>query len=90
MNHSRDEYHRRQFYRDSERAVICGVCAGIAERFDWPMWLTRAAAIGLGWCFPIPVAVAYAVAALIMPQRPLRYYGEGDERTFWQSRGQRN
>ncbi|HWU77669.1 MAG TPA: PspC domain-containing protein [Rhodanobacter sp.] len=85
MNHSRDEYPQRRLYRDSERGVIFGVCAGVAEHFDWPVWLTRAGAIALGWCFPVFVVAAYVVAALIMPERPLRYFGDGDERSYWQS-----
>jgi phage shock protein C len=90
MSQSRNEYHRRQFYRDSERGVILGVCAGIAECFDWPVWLTRVGAIALGWCFPVSVVVAYIVAALIMPERPLRYCGDGDERSYWQSHRHRS
>lgn len=90
MSHSRDENHTRQIYRDSERGVILGVCAGTAERFDWPVWLTRMAALALGWYFPLTVVVAYVVAALIMPQRPLRYSGDGDERACWQSRRHRS
>ncbi|MGP1609914.1 MAG: PspC domain-containing protein [Burkholderiales bacterium] len=85
MNRSRDEYHQRRLHRDSERGVVLGVCAGIAESFDWPVWLTRIAALALGWCFPVSVVVAYVVAAVILPQRPLRYCGDGDERSYWQS-----
>ncbi len=90
MNHSRDKYRLHPFYRDPERGVIWGVCAGIAERFDWPVWLTRVGALALGWFFPMHVVVAYTVTALIMPTRPLRYRGAGDERTFWQSRRDRS
>lgn len=90
MSHSRDEHHRRQFYRDSERGVIFGVCAGMAERFDLPVWLIRIGVLAVGWCFPVSVVVVYGVAALIMPERPLRYNGHGDERTCWQSRRDRS
>ena len=89
MSRLRDEYPRRPFYRDSERGVILGVCAGIAECFDWPVWLTRIGALALGWCFPVSVLVTYIVAALVMPERPLRYCGNGDERSYWQSRRDR-
>lgn len=85
MNVSRNEAQRRPFYRDSERGAIFGVCAGTAEGFDWPVWLTRAGTLALGWCFPTSIVVLYVVAAMIMPERPLRYYGDGDERAFWQS-----
>ncbi|MEO8779898.1 MAG: PspC domain-containing protein [Rhodanobacter sp.] len=85
MNDARDEYRARRLYRDSERGLILGVCAGIAKCFDWPVWLTRVGALALGWFFPLSVVVAYFVAALIMPERPLRYCGDGDERSCWQS-----
>lgn len=90
MNRSRDTSRRHPFYRDSERGVILGVCAGIAAAFDWPVWLTRVGALALGWFFPVTVVVAYVVAALIMPERPLRYCGDGDERSYWQSRRDRS
>ncbi len=86
MNDSPDEHRVRRLYRDSERGVILGVCAGVAERFDWPVWLTRIGTLALGWFFPVTVVVAYLVAAVVVPQRPLRYGGNGDERAFWQSR----
>ncbi|HET6588132.1 MAG TPA: PspC domain-containing protein [Oleiagrimonas sp.] len=90
MNHFDDESRSRRIYRDSESGVILGVCAGIAEHFDWPLWLTRVGALVLGWFFTVPAVIAYLVAALLMPERPLRYYGDGDERTFWQSRRHRS
>lgn len=89
MNGSTDEDHRRRLHRDSERGLILGVCAGIAEAFDCPVWLTRVGALALGWCFPVSTVVAYVVAALLMPQRPLRYCGRGDERSCWQPRQHR-
>ncbi len=86
MNGSTDDYHRRRLYRDSERGLIFGVCAGIAGHFNWPAWLIRMAALALAWYFPTAAVVAYVVAALILPQRPLRYRGSGDERSAWQPR----
>ena len=86
MNHSRNTDRPHRLHRDSERAVILGVCAGIAEYFDWPLWLTRAGAFALGWFFPVHIVVVYGVAALLISERPLRYMGDGDERSFWESR----
>lgn len=90
MNRSRDEYRPHRFYRDSERGVILGVCAGLAEFFDCPVWLTRLGALVLGWFFPVTVIVAYVVTAIVTPDRPLRYSGNGDEHAFWQSRRHRS
>ncbi len=90
MNHSRGDYLPQKFYRDTERGVILGVCAGLAEYLGSPVWLTRIGALVLAWFFLVPVVVAYIVAAVILPVRPLRFYGDGDERTFWQSRRNRS
>ncbi len=90
MNHSHDEYRPHQLYRDSERGVILGVCAGLAEFVDCPVWLARIGVLALCWFFPLTGALAYAVGALIMPARPLRYCGTGDERSCWQSRHYRS
>lgn len=85
MNLSRDRYRRHRLSRDSKRGAILGVCTGIAEFFDGPVWLTRVGAIVLGWFFPVHVAVAYIVAALIMPDRSRRDESDSDEDTRWQS-----
>jgi phage shock protein PspC (stress-responsive transcriptional regulator) len=82
MNDSRN---RHYLYRDSERGVLFGVCAGIAERFQWSIGLTRLATLALGWLFPVSVAVVYVMAALIVRERPLSYCGDDDERTLWQA-----
>ena len=89
MNRSDYEYRPHRLHRDSERGVILGVCAGIAEHFECPLWMTRVGALVLGWFFTLPTVVAYIVAALLMPERPLRYYGDGDERGFWRSHNHR-
>ncbi|MGH8158778.1 MAG: PspC domain-containing protein [Rhodanobacter sp.] len=85
MNDSRNKYRTYPLYRDSERGVIFGVCAGIAKSFQWPVWLTRLGTLALAWLFPVSVVVVYVMAALIFRERPLSYCGDGDERSFWQS-----
>lgn len=72
-------------YRDPERGLILGVCAGIADALGCPAWLVRLAALVLLWFFVDPTLVAYAVAALLLPVRPLRYCGPRDEASFWRS-----
>lgn len=90
MNRFDSEELPRRLYRDPERGMILGVCTGIAEYFDWPVWLTRVGALALLWFFVVPVIVAYLVAAVLMRERPLRYSGDGDERTFWQTHKHRS
>ena len=38
---------RRKLYRNTEDAIIGGVCAGIADYFDWHVWLVRIIALSL-------------------------------------------
>ncbi len=90
MNERDYEGAPHRLYRDSERGVVLGVCAGVAEYLQSPLWLVRLGALVVGWCFIVPAIVAYLVAALVLPQWPLRYFGDGDERAFWQSRGRRS
>ncbi|HEX7340863.1 MAG TPA: PspC domain-containing protein [Rhodanobacteraceae bacterium] len=90
MKHSDYEERSHRVYRDTENGLLLGVCAGIARHFDFPVWLTRIAVLALGWFFPFSTIVAYIAAALLMPEHPLHYRGDGDERSFWQSRKHRS
>lgn len=77
-------YHRsRGFYKDSERGVIMGVCAGIANYFDLNKTGVRIVAV-LCLLFAFwPVVIAYFVAGFMLRDRPLCYCGRDDERGFW-------
>ncbi|HET7675592.1 MAG TPA: PspC domain-containing protein [Gammaproteobacteria bacterium] len=89
MNRFDVERPRRRFYRDSERGVILGVCAGLADYFELPVWAVRIVAVVIAWYFPVPTVVAYLIAALLMNDKPLRYCGHAGERTFWRMHARR-
>lgn len=89
MNHSVWGMHSRRFYRDSEHGLLLGVCAGLADRFGVPAWLVRIVALVLAWYLLIPAVIAYVIAALIMPDKPLRFYGHVDEKSFWRMHSRR-
>lgn len=80
----------RRLCRDTERGVMLGVCAGIAGHFDWSPGLTRIGALAIGWIFPTCAVIAYLIAAVIMPPRPLHYSGSSDECSFWRHHQQRS
>lgn len=66
------EYGHRSggLYR-SRDGMIAGVCAGLAEYFDFSVFWTRAIAVGLFLCSGIwPVLVVYVIAALMMKKSP--------------------
>ena len=66
---------RRRFYRTRDKAMIAGVCAGLADYFGFNLRVTRILAfISLLMAFPITVLV-YFGAVLLFPSRsdePLR------------------
>ena len=70
----------RKFYLDKENAKISGVCAGIADYFDWDttvvriIWVVATIFTGI-W----PMVVAYILAAWLMDAKP-RGFDDRDER----------
>lgn len=51
--------------------MIFGICRGLAEHFDLPVWGTRLAVMLLALVTGFwPVAIAYVIAALIMKPAP--------------------
>lgn len=76
---------RRQgiFYRDPANGMILGVCSGLADQFGFRLAALRIiAVIGLV-LFTLPVLLVYVAAGLLLPARPLTYYGSRDERELW-------
>ena len=60
---------RRRFYRNADKAMIAGVCAGLADYFGFNLRVTRILAfISLLMAFPITVLV-YIGAVLLFPSR---------------------
>lgn len=73
----------RGFYRDRENGWIFGVCAGIADRFNFRLSAVRIiAVICLLLCFWVTVAV-YLGATLLIREKPLVYSGSRSEYEFW-------
>lgn len=68
----------RQLYKDRERGIIFGVCAGIADYFGFDLGVTRILVVlGLLFFFPTTLLI-YIVMALILPKKP-QATGERDE-----------
>jgi phage shock protein C len=63
----------RRFVRDADRAVLGGVCAGVARYFGFSLCATRAIVIIA--CFAVPqfVALAYIALVLLVPAESSRY-----------------
>lgn len=75
----------RGFYRDRDSGLIFGVCAGIADRFNFRVGIVRViAAISLLLFFWLTVA-AYLGATMLIKEKPLVYSGGESENGFWRA-----
>ena len=72
-----------RLYRDKENGMIMGVCAGIADFFDFQRGMVRVIAVVLLFIWTLPVAFTYLVLGFLMRSKPLCYHGRDDERNFW-------
>jgi phage shock protein PspC (stress-responsive transcriptional regulator) len=73
----------RGLYRDQENAWIFGVCAGIADRFNFRLSTVRIIAIiALALFFWLTAAI-YIGATLLIREKPLVYSGRRSEYEFW-------
>ena len=69
-------YSSRAFYRSTDRAVLGGVCAGVADYFDFNLCVLRFLAI-IAFVCTMPMAViAYLAVVFLIPARS----GTGQER----------
>lgn len=73
----------RGLYRDRENGWIFGVCAGIAEYFNFRVAAVRLIAFISLFLFFWPAVIAYLAATFLIRQRPLIYTGRAGEHEFW-------
>ncbi len=73
----------RGFYRDRENGWVFGVCAGLADRFNFRVGTVRlVAVISLLLFFWLTTAL-YLGATLLIREKPLVYSGRQSENDFW-------
>lgn len=70
------------FYRDADRAVLGGVCAGLAEYFGFNLKATRILAF-IAFLMAMPVAVVgYLAAVLLIPSASFKTNVFAEEKRF--------
>lgn len=80
----------RRLYRSRNNRVLCGVCGGIAEYFDWRPGYVRIGTVVLFFLpgFGQAVFIGYIVACFILKKAPAgpaySYQSQEDER-FWKN-----
>jgi len=76
------------WYRDEEKGIIGGVCAGIADKMSWNVKNVRLATVVSGLIFTVPTVLIYAISTYILRNKGLAYQGNKNERDFWRSANQ--
>ena len=78
---------RHRLWRDRDRGIIAGVCAGIADYIGVePIVARLVTVLGLVFFFP-PTIVAYVILAIVLRPKPRALYASPDEEAFWRSVG---
>ena len=73
----------RGFYRDRENGWIFGVCAGVADRFNFRTCTVRIIAVICLLLFFWATALIYIGATMLLKEKPLIYSGSRREYEFW-------
>lgn len=80
----------RGLYRDRESAWMFGVCAGLADRFNFRLSTVRVIAVICLVLFFWATAAVYIGATLLIREKPLIYSGRQAESDFWRRRDRNN
>lgn len=75
----------RGFYRDRENGWLFGVCAGIADRFNFRLGTVRVIAVISLLLFFWPSVAVYVAAIFLIKEKPLVYSGRRTENDFWRT-----
>jgi phage shock protein PspC (stress-responsive transcriptional regulator) len=86
MNRHRPAPAGAMFYRDTAHGMILGVCAGLTDRFGFRLGPLRVLTVIALVLFTVPTLLLYVAAGLLLPAKPLIYYGQRDERDLWRRR----
>jgi phage shock protein C len=73
----------RGLYRDGDSGWIFGVCAGIADRFNFRVGTVRLIAFICLLLFTWLTLAIYIAATLLIRDKPLIYSGRDTEYEFW-------
>src|SRR5271169_6218945 len=78
---------RYRLWRDRDRGIIAGVCAGIADYIGVEPIIVRLLAVLALFLFFPPTIAAYIILALVLRPKPPALYASPDEEAFWRGVG---
>ncbi|MCH7536449.1 MAG: PspC domain-containing protein [Proteobacteria bacterium] len=77
-----DATSERRFYRDADRALLGGVCAGLAGYLGFNLKMTRCLAF-IAFLMAMPIAViGYLAVVFLIPASSGRFYDRAAEREY--------
>lgn len=71
----------RRFYRNKDKAMLAGVCAGIADYFGFNLCVTRLLAVIAFFAMPV-TALGYIALVLLIPSASARDLPESRDPAF--------
>jgi phage shock protein C len=78
---------RHRLWRNTDRGILAGVCAGIADYIGVePIVVRLIAVLCLVFFFP-PTIVVYVILAVVLRPKPPALYASADEEAFWRGVG---
>ena len=72
-----------RLYRDTERGILAGVCAGIADYIGVEPIAVRLAAVLCLFFFFVPTVIGYVVLAIALRPKPPALFKSRDDEAFW-------
>jgi phage shock protein C len=76
-------HNRNRLYRNRERGLLAGVCAGIADWTGFNLTALRVAVVLLAIPFTAVIVIGYIVLAFLLPAAPKDLYADADDEAFW-------
>jgi phage shock protein C len=78
---------RHRLWRNPDRGMLAGVCAGIADYIGVEPIVVRLAAVLALVFFTLPTIAAYIILAVVLRPKPRALYASADEEAFWRGVG---
>jgi phage shock protein C len=78
---------RYRLWRNTDRGMLAGVCAGIADYIGVEPIVVRLAAVLALVFFTLPTIAAYIILAVALRPKPRALYASADEEAFWRGVG---
>ena len=83
MNSRPTRQNPHRLYRDRERGLLAGVCAGLAEYFGFNTRALRLVTAISAIFFAPFVVTSYIVLAILLPSRPVEPQLDERQKQFW-------